>query len=805
MDGSVRSGQGGADRPAPEYHRAGGWQLSRRDASSPLSRREREIAGLVAQGLTDRDIGGRLFISERTVEGHLQRIRNKLGFDNRTQIASWVTSLSGPGRQAEALAADAGAHDNLPPQLTSFIGRERELSEARRLLQSVRLLTIVGPGGCGKTRLAIQLGGDVLHRHPAGLWFIDLSPVGDPNVVPRAIAAALGIGKREGNDPLDVIASELAGSRRRHRMLLILDSCEHLLDRCAATVDRLLRASPDVVFLCTSREPLHVAGEVVWKLGPLGLPDRAQSRSARGVAESEAGRFFVDRARLSDPEFELSESNAPDVAALCHRLDGIPLALEIAAARVGLMSFEQILEHLDERLGGPGVYGAPGRHETLSATIAWSYELLSEAERALLRRLAVFGGSFTYEAADAVCGEGDRAESSDAFALLTALADKSLVVPIPPLRRRYRCLELIARFAEARLRESGEAMAVRRRHFEYYSDLVARAAGELVGADQSEWLERLADAHDNLRSALEFSRQTGLERRCQLVLGLVRFWHVRGHLGEGRQWTEDVLAAAGAEPTPLRARLLNAAGGLAAHQGDVVHARWRFEEGLAAWRALDDRGGIQTGLSSLGVIAIIRGEWELARALHVECLALARELGDEQAVGLALCNMGLAMIHLDEHEAARAGLDEALEIVTRLGDTVRVAVVLANLGTASIRCGRYDEAAVHYRDSLRIIRALGARQDLAECLEGLAFIDAQAGRTEDALRLAGAAAGIRDAMGAPHTPWTKQLLSQWIDEVRSSLGKSADRLWKEGMDLPEAEAVALALDEVARPGVPARR
>ena len=770
-----------------------------RPGSPPLSRRERQIAALVAEGLTDREIARRLFISGRTVEGHLQQIRNKLGFDNRTQIAAWWTSLAVTQNAGGTLARPelAPTPNDLPVQLTSFVGRERDLSQTRRLLQGVRLVTITGPGGCGKTRLAIQAASEVMHRYPAGIWFIDLSAVTDPNVVPRKVAAALGVSEREGADPLDVIASELAASKRRRQALLILDNCEHLVARCAATVDTLLRACRDLTFLCTSREPLHVAGEAISPLGPLPLPDpRDAPLTLREVLESAAVRLFLDRAGARDPGFELDETNAAAVADLCQRLDGIPLALELAAARVGLMSFELIVSHIEDRIRGLEPHGAPSRHRTLDATIAWSYDLLREPEQRLLRRLAVFRGGFTADAAEAVCGEPRRPGEPDVFEILTLLADKSLVQPVPPLRERYRCLRLIRRYAARRLSESREVDATSLRHFAYFAGVVDRAAEGLTGPEQSAWLERLDDEHDNLRAMLWLGREQAVESRLRLALGLNRYWHVRGHLGEGRQWTDDALeASAGTGITTLRAQVLNAAGGLAAHQGDLVRSRERYRDSLEAWRTLGDRSGVQQCLSSLGLIASLRGEWEPALDDYVESLALARELGDDQAVGVALCNMGLVHAYLDDHDAAHACLTEALAIMTRLGDTVRVAILLINLGTAGLYRGRHDDARDHYLNSLRIMKSLGARQDLAECLEGLALIAARDERLERALQLAGAAAGIREAIGTPHNPWSQRLIDQWLDGTRKAMGRAGVRAWEEGRGLDESRAMALALGE----------
>ncbi|HXM54406.1 MAG TPA: LuxR C-terminal-related transcriptional regulator, partial [Candidatus Dormibacteraeota bacterium] len=406
---------------------------------APLSRREREVAALVAEGLTDREIARRLFIAERTAEGHVAQIRNKLGFDNRAQVASWATRQGlSPGASPVRPGATP-TPNNLPVHLTTFVGRERELGETRRLLQRARLLTVTGPGGCGKTRLVVQAATEVVHRYPDGVWFVDLGSVSDPHVVPRAVAEALGLEEREGVDPLDAVAARLAGATGRRQCLVILDNCEHLVERCAETVDALLRASRQLTFVCTSREPLHLPGEVVWQLQPL--------------TGAEAVRLFVDRAQLSDPTFELTDANTAAVTRMCERLDALPLALELAAAHVGVLPLEELVRGLERRFSALWPRAVSARQRTLSATIAWSYDRLAAAERRLLRRLAVFRGGFTLEAAEAVCGEGP---ADAVFAPLARLVDKSLVLPVLPRRERYRCLDIIRRYAWDRLAETDE-------------------------------------------------------------------------------------------------------------------------------------------------------------------------------------------------------------------------------------------------------------------------------------------------------------------------------------------------------------
>jgi predicted ATPase/DNA-binding CsgD family transcriptional regulator/Tfp pilus assembly protein PilF len=770
--------------------------MSKDYGPAPLSGRERDVAALVAEGLPDKEIAKRLYLSPRTVEGHLQQIRNKLGLDNRSQIATWMT------RQAMGSEPAAGDHrvpaNNLPVQLTSFIGRERELRETTQRLMGTRLLTITGPGGCGKTRLAIQAAGGLLHRYPAGVWFVDLTAVGDHNGVPRAVASVLGISEVDDAATLEAIAAELRSNRGGGLTLVVLDNCEHVIDGAAATADALLRAHRDLSFLCTGREPLHVTGEIVSRLGPLSLPDPDSPVSAANVVSSDAVELFLNRVSLSDPDFILDDVNAAEVAQLCRRLDGIPLALELAAARVGLMPFYHLVRHLDAHIRNFDRFGSPDRQKTLSATFGWSYDLLTDPERRLMRMLSVFSGGFTFEATEAVCASPREPRDAGIAGLLAVLVDKSLIVPLPPRKDRFRCLEIVRQHAWELLRDSGDLDETYRLYTEYFLHLVEDAGAKLGGPNQTFWLDRLASDHDNVRTALALSHGETLVRRLGLIVALDRFWQVRGHVSEGREFAENVLESIDGEaPTPLLARALNVAAGLAWDQGDTARAQMWLRRSLAIWHNLGDRWGVQFCLGNLAVIACAQLDWETARSAFAESLTIARAMVNESATGLALCNLGLVVAYLGEYDSANTYLSEALLIMERLEDRVRVAMVLANLGMAALYEGHNDQAALRYRECLRILQELGARQHLAESLEGMACLAARRGSPERALRLAAAGASIRETIGAVHSPFTQRLLDDWLGQARTSLGEAAARAWEEGAGLSEDAALALAIADPA--------
>jgi predicted ATPase len=747
------------------------------------------VAILVADGLTDREIASRLFVSERTAEGHVQHIRDKLGFDNRTQIASWV---AGQGLTAMESSPTSWRH-NLPGQLTRFIGRERELAEVRRLVRRARLVTITGPGGCGKTRLAIQAAADVLHLYPDGAWFADLCSITDPALVPQAIAIVLKVREREEADLLETIAAELTTNYCRLRCLVIVDNCEHLIDRCASVVTALLSACPQLTVLVTSREVLQVTGEAVCKIEPLGLPDPGGDMSAESVRTAEAVQLFVDRAGLTDPGFELDDQNAATVARVCQRLDGIPLALELAAARVGLMPLDALLERLEDRFSLLWQRATPSRQQTLRSAIGWSYELLTDGERRLFRRLAAFSGGFTLEAAEVVCIIYAE-PAGDLFPTMAALVNKSLVIRAHPGLERYRLLETVRQYALEKLAQSGELDLVRQRHLEFFMALADQAGPGLAGPDQGSWLEQLSQEHDNLRAALETSLAAEGELRLRLVLALERFWQLRGYVSEGVRWFDQALSGP-AEATLLRARALNSAAGLSWLRGDLDHARAQLEASLVIRRHIDDQAGIQGCLANLGVLASTQTDWASASGYFEESLVLAQRLGNELAMGILLGNLGLLAAYLDDHDVALRRLVDSLDIMRRVGDTARVANAHANLGLLALYRARVDDATTHYTSGLRLLQTIGEPHTVAECLEGFATISAREGRHVRAIRLAASAAALRKAAEAPPRPWSRRLMDEWLTDARAALGATSDVDWAEGQAMTVANAVSFALEE----------
>jgi len=653
----------------------------------------------------------------------------------------------------------------LPRPLTALVGREQETREIKARLGTARLATLTGTGGVGKTRLAIQVAEEVAGDFPDGTYFVDFAPLSDPVLVPQTVASVLDVSEEPGRSLTDTLTDFL----HARRLLLVLDNCEHLLGACARLAFDLLQRSPHLKILATSRQPLGLTGEVAWRVPSLSCPDfglgEGRSKMERDpvslLMEYDAVRLFVERAVAAMPVFRLIPQNAPAVAQVCRQLDGIPLAIELAAARLRALSIEQLAARLDDRfrLLTGGSRTALPRQQTLRALIDWSYDLLDEPERALLRRLSVFAGGWTLEAAEAVAGDGAigllGSPSPDTLDLLTSLVDRSLVqFEAQDGEGRYRLLETIRQYARERLREAGEEGAARARHGDYYLALAEEAEPHLIGAEQAAWLDRLEREHDNLRAAMDFGfapLSTAIENGdvgLRFVGALWRFWSVRGHVGEGRERAASVLARPENQaPTGARAKALNAAANLAQDQGDYVEARARCEEALAIRRALEDRQGVAGCLNGLGLIATDQGEYARARSLHEEALAIRREEGDRWGVAGSLNNLGNVAQLQGDFETARPLYEESLAIFREMGDRRGTAITLNSLGLVAHALGDYAGARAAFEESLSIFREVGDRYLVAWLLNALGLVVYSQGDYEAARALYGESLEIRQELG----------------------------------------------------------
>ena len=668
-----------------------------------------------------------------------------------------------------ALRSLEATPNNLPQQVTSFVGRESALAEIAKLLGNVRLLTLLGVGGLGKSRLSLQVAADVADQFPEGVWLIELASLNDERLVPQAVASVLGVKEEAGR----AVSEALLKAVKDRRLLLILDNCEHVLSACAELTKQLLQAAPQLKILASSREALHVGGEQTYPVPPLAVPDLTRTVVTAELTQYEAIRLFVDRAEAAQPSFRVTDHNAATIVAICHRLDGIPFAIELAAARVRSLSVESIAERLSDRfrLLTGGDRTALPRQQTLRASLDWSYDLLSEHERALLQRLAVFAGGWTLEAAEAV-GSGREIGEGQVLDLLTRLVEKSLV-ELEAEGARYRQLETVRRYAQERLDASNEADEVRTRHLAFYLTLAEQAGPELVGPAQREWLARLDLEFENLLTAHAWCdhAEGGSELGLRLVHSVKFYWVNRGLLGLGRRITVEALARSGAqERGAARCRGLFNTGQVCCFMGQYDEAQAYLEESLAIAREIGDRGRIEMALQLLGMASLGRADLPAAREHLEEALVLAKELGNKRELAAAL--NGIAQLHRVEGEldAAEPLYEQVLALARELGDRESVAIGLLNLAMVSIERRLGDRARTTLLQVLSIAVEVGSKpaaQGVFEVSAGLASLSKEWQR---AARFFGMAEAQTERTGLHRDPADDAFLAPRVAKAREALG-----------------------------------
>ncbi|MGB9465663.1 MAG: tetratricopeptide repeat protein, partial [Candidatus Acidiferrum sp.] len=623
-----------------------------------------------------------------------------------------------PVRQMETRPA------NLPVSRTGFVGREKEVAAAKELLQrqDVRLVTVTGPGGIGKTRLAVEVASGLIERFPGGIHFVPLSPLSDPGLIASVIVQTLGIREAGGQSPLEILKKNLQESLPAP-MLFLLDNFEHLI-QAAPTVAELLAMSPNLKILVTSRAPLHVYGEHEFPVPPLALPDSRSMPSVEVLSQCPAVVLFVQRAIAAKPDFELNRENASSVTEICARLDGLPLAIELAAARVKVLSPSSLLARLASRLQllTGGARDLPQRQQTLRAAMDWSYDLLNAAEQKLFRRLSVFVGGCNLEGVEAVCDtKGDL--DLDLLDGVASIVDKSLVQQVEQAQgeSRFVMLETIREYALEKLQSSGEQSSTKRAHAAYCLVLAEEETSEQSGVEGAQWLERFAVEHDNFRAGLEWLTESGdADWGLRLGTALFRFWEAREYLAEGRDRLGRLLKLAGAAaPTKARARALFAAGVLASEQGDYASADALISESKDIARQLGDKTGDAVSLNAMAVMTRDRGDVAKAHALFEESLALWRELGDLKAVARSLSNLASVVKLQGDYDRARSLYAECLSIFRGLGDSTGVAWSLNHQGDVARDQGDSAAARTLYEQGLAIFRELGDRWGIAGTLADL--------------------------------------------------------------------------------------
>jgi len=617
---------------------------------------------------------------------------------------------------------------NIPVALNSFIGRENEILEVKQLLSEKRLVTISGPGGAGKTRLAFQLAGDVLKSFSHGVWLVDLAPFANAELINQFVLNSLGFREEVCCSPLQTLIDSL----RDRSTLLVLDNCEHLLEGVAKLVDALLRGTLKLKILATSREPLGVMGETIWNIRPLSTPRiMGERKSMEALQDFEAVKLFVDRARSVRTDFALTNNNVSAVAQICARLDGIPLAIELAAARTRILSVEEIAARLDDRFQLlVGTRTSIPRQKTLRNLIDWSYNLLPENERTLFRRLSVFSGGWTLRSAGAVCAD-EILDTGDILDLLARLVDKSLVISdIQDSGERYRFLETIRQYAAEKLAEYNETGELALRHANYFSKMAEDSYGELWGPRQGYWLARLVANHDNLRTALDWLAITeGNEEKLLRVAGsLWRFWEIRGNISEGRTRLEDALGKNPSASIYLRANGLRGAGMLAHLQGDYERAAAMHKESLALFIEIGDKFGIARELDALGEIAQYKGDYLHATELHTESLALRYEVRDNEGIAISLGQLGVIARDRADYPHARALLEQSLEMSRELGDKLLTAQSLNNLGLVEHPVCEYARASRLFEEAVSLYRELNDRLGISNTLQNLGNVAKDQGK-----------------------------------------------------------------------------
>jgi predicted ATPase/class 3 adenylate cyclase len=696
--------------------------------------------------------------------------------------------------EIDGLAADfgplrgvEGESGNLPAQLTSFVGRENELQDARRLLDKSRMLTLTGPGGTGKTRLSIQLAAAVRDEFPGGAWFVPLASITDPELVPMAIAEGFGLVDAGGaKPPVERVIDHV----RRRELLLVLDNFEQVLE-AAGVVNELLVAAPRVKVVVTSRAVLHVSGEREYPVPPLRLPDPRNLPDLGMWPQYEAVALFLERARAVKPDFEVTVENAPAVAEICARLDGLPLAIELAAARIRVLSPDAILARMGDRLAfvAGGARDLPARQRTLREAIAWSYELLEPEERPLFFHLAVFTGGWTLEEAEAVCGPAGEL-GMDILDGLTSLAEKSLVtVGDASGERRFGMLETIREFAVERLEESEKAEELRRRHALTYLKLAEQAVPAYTRRDRKTWLERLEPEHDNFRAALEWAIEGGESSiALRFIWALWRFWQMRGHLQEGRTWASRALEMPEAQGrSPERARAAEGAGGLAYWQSDPAGAQKWYGEALEVAEALGDPKLTADALYNYA-FSFDPGKWgeqvDRLAALLDRAMALYEELDDRAGIASTHWALGNLAYGQVDYQRAVDWATQSLAEARELGDDFLTGWSLFMRGGALARLGRWEEAVSPWREGLRLFAESGDLTGILFNLDGLADAAIAEGRFERGLRLRAVAQSLRAETGA-----------DLLDADRETRGTPEHGLTEEEAARAKAEGEAMTMDQ----------
>lgn len=772
-------------------------------AEGPFGERLRRLRE--AAGLTQEELAARAGLTAKAVSA-LERGERKRPYPHTVRSLADALDLPEderlalqaaiPRRGAEAPAAPVpDAEPALPGPHTPLVGRERELAEIGRFLgeRGARLLTLTGTGGVGKTRLALQAAREAAHLFPDGVVFVGLASLGDPALVLPTIAQALGLREAEYRTPLEAIRGRL----RDKKLLLVLDNLEHLLGAAPEVAD-LIESCPRLSVLATSRAPLRVRGEQEYPVGPLALPASTLSPAAEEVLDSPSGRLFADRASAASPNFSLSGQNASAVAAICWRLDGLPLALELAAAKTRFLDPATLLSRLDRALSAGWARDLPERQRTMRAALDWSHDLLDGPQRALFGRLSVFAGGFTLDAAESV-GAADGVVAEDVIYLLEGLVEQSLVTAGPDADGggvRYGMLEPVRQYAREKLVEAGDR-ETRRRHARYYLALAEKAGPELRGAEQAIWLGRLETELDNLRAALSWSVENGGGASvARAAWTSWTYWWLSGHISEGRRWAEEALANEPGMPAPARATLLFVAATLGQAVSDFEGVREMNDESMEIYRSLGDEVGFYYAMGTAGLIALGLGRHEEGLSMMEESGERRLEMGDKWPAAAMFGFSATVALGMGDRDRARRLAERSLSLGREIGAREAISVALPTLAAIARDDGDHDRAGELFGEGLLFSAEVGDGTNVAFYLEGLAALAASEGAGERAARLWGAAEAILEkieVIAYPHAADSSSRERQ-LALAREGLGGRAwEDAWSEGRTMTTEEAVAYAL------------
>jgi non-specific serine/threonine protein kinase len=736
----------------------------------------------------------------------LKNIKEELQFQSKLEL-----SLP-PNRQAEdntqiftakvtEESSFALALNNLTENPSPIVGREKEIAEVKTLLlqNNLRLVTMTGIGGTGKTTLAKAVARELLTEFSDGVFFAELAAVTDAESVVSTIAQPLGVKETGGKPILEALKDYLRG----REILIVVDNFEQVTD-AATQISELLSAASRLKILITSRALLHLSIEHEFIVPPLAVPSKIESISLAELSEYEAIKLFVERAQNAKANFTLTEENAKSVAEICARLDGLPLAIELAAARTKILSPQAILSKLENRLKllTGGAKDLPARQQTMRGAVGWSYDLLSADEKGLFRRLAVFSGGFTFEAAEAVCASHDSDEEYlEVLDLISSLVDKSLLVAKEQSSGdlRFRMLEVVREYALESLEAGDEAEAIRRRHAAYFLAVGEEAEPHLQASQSAEWLDRLEEEHDNLREALGWSLENDPATAARLTAAIRGFWTYHSHLTEGRRWLEAVLVERGSldAPAAVRFKLLNSLAVNARLQGDYKTARGAYEKGLAAGNEANDSRQIALSSRGLGAVFYQQGDFAAAEKFFEEGLAISRQLSDESGIAYSLAYLGELARTKGDNEAARPLLEVSLAICRQLGNKQLISENLVGLGFVEYGNGDYDTAHSRFAEGLIIAQELGDRALISCCLDGFAALAAERGELQHAAQRAGLAKQLCESIGYEMEPAERRFRDTYTAKLKTKMNEADfTNLYEQGRKLKLEEAVSLCLEEI---------